>query len=249
MKKLIAILTIAIVLVGAVFADPDPTEGVDSASQTHSLTIQAAVYGRLPSFGLKVVKVNGDPASDAVASVETNSSKDPFYTNNTTYAGSDDVVLSDTDDDQDANGLASSVFTLDRPGSITVQAFTRNDAKVLKTYQIEFYGGQFTEIYRHGLTTGETGVYNPTSITVTGKAVNGSKFTTTDGTTSSLSGIDRASAAWVPANNKVDIKVNFTLEETPENTPLAECTFMYSGDDDINPGNYYATIGMVVTSV
>lgn len=245
MKKLITIMLIAVVLVGAVFADPDSTQGVDSAAQTHELTIQAAVYGTLPSFGLKVSKVNG---SSFTATAVTNSNKAEYVDTDTKYEATE-TLSAITDTGTITNGAVNAgTFTLDRAGSITVAAVVQNNAKVLKAYQLEFFGGQFTGILRDGKTQdADKGVYNPTSISAVGGS--GTGFTTALGTTSSQSNIDMTSDAWEPADAMVSVTVTFKLTETTAGTPLAECTFNYAGDDDINPGNYEAVIGMVVTSI
>lgn len=245
MKKLIAILMVLVVLVGAVFADPDTTANIDSASETHSLKVQAAVYGTLPAFGLKVTKVNGEAFANGNI---TNGNKAEFIDGGDYSTTPTDQVLSATDDGQDSTGtLAASVFTLDRAGSITVSAIVQNAAKVLKVYQISFFGGQFTEILRDGKTGSQNyGVYNPSSIAAAVKT--GTGFTTTAGDPSSATISDIADDAWVPANDAVSVDVEFTLTAVTPGTPVAECTFTYTGDDDINPGDYYANIGMIVTS-
>ena len=220
MKKVFAIIAIMVVLVGAVFADPAPAP----ASESHTITVQAAVYGELPKFQLQLI--------GAEQTTITNNSTPVQFTDTEEYTASG--ILSRTDNEQvDANGIPT-VFTLDKAGSIVVAAKVANAAKVLKAYTLTFTGGVFTNVYRDGDTT-NAGTYVPTAIATslpTG---------TVTGTTTSNYGEGTVA-------NGASALVTFSLTAATAGQEIARCTFTYPGDDDINPGNYYADIQMVVTA-
>ena len=121
MKKLIAILAIAIVLVGAVFAEPTPKK------ETQTIYVYAEIEEVTPIFQLRY----GTSVSDNGSSTfETGT----VFTDAASYAiGADNDridVLADLNDGQD----------------IVVSAVVNNAAKAYRLYTLTFKGGVFANV-------------------------------------------------------------------------------------------------------
>ena len=120
MKKLIAILTIAIVLVGAVFADP-------KTSEAHHLTVQATVSEVVPQFQLKL------------GTAVTNTTPNDFDNAAVSYTADAKAVAGGSIDLSGSGTVA-----------IQVIAYLANAAKSNREFTFTFSGGRFTTITRNG---------------------------------------------------------------------------------------------------
>ena len=145
MKKLIAILAIMMVIVGAVFADPTPTPESGN-SETHKLHVKSNVLEVVPAFQLWF----GD---GTVATVEKTNATPNDFVNGGSY-------------DPYANAALYVGFTLDEGGDVTVVAVLANKAKINKAFDLAFSDGTFS-VNRNG----QPETFGPTSITTTAGGV------------------------------------------------------------------------------
>ena len=122
MKKILTVLTILVILVSAVFADPEPAV---SATETHTIKLKTNVGGVIPAFNLEFTS---GTAVDGQAS-STNGGENPvqFSINNPEFTGADIEVLDISRYD------ISAVFT----------AKLANEAKQVEDYRISFSAGPF----------------------------------------------------------------------------------------------------------
>ena len=121
MKKILTVFAILVVLVSAVFADPEPAT---NAKETHTIKLKTNVGGVIPAFNL--VFTEGTNVSEAQAS-ETNGGETPATFKTTTRDGNDVEVLDISKYD------ITVVFT----------ATLANEAKQVEDYKLSFSAGPF----------------------------------------------------------------------------------------------------------
>ena len=132
MKKLIAILAIAIVLIGAVFA-----------TETHSIKIKADVTEVLPVFQMTIGQITTNTANNGAK-----------FDNATTYA------LGTVDDPETQANEEANIgdsFSFETAHTVTVSVKINNAAKTNHIYTLTFINGTFT-VKKAGVST----TINPT---------------------------------------------------------------------------------------
>lgn len=140
MKKLFAIIMIALIAFSMVFA-----------AETHTIKIKADVHEVVPVFGLTLIDPDHDDyiTNAAVANAAPNA-----HTYTTQYG--EGTAYGHT-----ANNQAFDVdFNLDEDGTVTFQALLLNRAKQNQGYTLEFGGGVFN-VTRNAV----AGTHGPTTIT------------------------------------------------------------------------------------
>lgn len=126
MKKVITILAIMIVVIGAVFADPAPT-----GSEDHKIRIMADVTDVLPVFQLKI--------KDTTIITNNGEVKAAVYSDHFDSTAKDNSSAYDVQ------------FNLNENGSVTFQAIIQNKAKSTSAkYTVLFSGGEF-EVKKNGV--------------------------------------------------------------------------------------------------
>lgn len=236
MKKVFAIIAILVVLVGAVFAE------------NHQLTVTAAVFGALPKFSLAlksatIANETFDNTKGGWNLGQTNSGL-AEYSSGDTLTGS---AIVSTRGNQDANALIDDegIFTLDKAGTIVVVAKVLDNTKGRNTYTLVFGGGNFTGITRNG-GTGTITDHVPTNIAT--EALSDAVYDNTDPENPVLSSASTFTVAGA-AGDSDTVTVTFSNATTAANTELVAAVYSYTGDVDIDPGDYTATFTMVVTTV
>ena len=223
MKKLIAILAIMVVLVGAVFATTN--------TETHKIRIYSVVDEILPTFQLRY----------AAESAITNNSTVRF-SNNATYLDPTTGLNNNTTDSFDshfdigaetAEGALTVVFTC----NLVADADT-NFAKTQKSFTITFSDGVFA-VKRSGVTENQT--LAPYSITSVAGVV-------TTGITSITPNNENGASTYTTGAKSSSTTVAFSGETVTAAQVLTTATYAYTGDPTIDMGTYYADIVMTITN-
>ena len=225
MKKLITILMVLAIVVGAVFAE----------SETHSIRIKSDVDGELPMFQLILLNSTG-VTNNEVNNQTTNTTPNAFGTGeNDSYAGNE----------TDATAVDVG-FNLDEGGTVTFIAKCANAARFSsndtgRIYTLVFTGGTF-RVSRYGVASTTTGegeqavtTYEELAPAITVKqTTNPSGFTYPE-----------------TINNGVKVKIGTSGVKTGETAgaTMATAEFKYTADKSIDPGTYYADVTLTITQV
>ena len=126
MKKLIAILAIAIVLVGAVFADDLPAK---NSSESHTITLKTVVSSVLPQFKLTASSNNNTESTNP----DLSTSAAAKIANDASYTGTGIVEVAD-------------ISVEDIVATFT--ASLENLAKTGGTYRLSFEAGTFQNVWK-----------------------------------------------------------------------------------------------------
>lgn len=225
MKRLIAILMVLAIVVGAVFAE----------SETHSIRIKSDVDAELPRFQLILLSSTG-VTNNEVNNQTTNTTPNAFGTGE-----NDSYAVNDT------NATAVDVgFNLDEGGTVTFLAKCANAARFSSTdtgriYTLVFTGGTF-RVSRYGVASTTTGegeqavtTYEELAPVITVKQ------------TTNPSGF----AYPETINNGVKVKIGTSGVKTGETAgaTMATAEFKYTADKSIDPGTYYADVTLTITQV
>lgn len=222
MKKVLTILVVLALVVGAVFADPNPN------SEVHKITLKSTIGEVLPVFQLTReaftgVKTNGDAINTAEETTNTAETQIDGITENgvrystTAYAEYEMAEL-------EVGDLSKNGIEVD----FTVKV--SNAAKSLKTFLLTFEAGDFT-VSRSSVENDTKNGKQPASAHA---ATENTALTKAHGVTTSASG-DVLTAVF----NGTTLSANGTM--------LGTYHVEYEGDSTIDPGEYTADIVLTIT--
>ena len=225
MKKLITILMVLAIVVGAVFAE----------SEAHSIRIKSDVDGELPMFQLILLSSTGVTYNE-VNNQTTNTTPNAFGTGE-----NDSYAVNDT------NATAVDVgFNLDEGGTVTFIAKCANAARFSsddtgRVYTLVFTGGVF-KVSRYGVASTTT-VEGEQTVTTYEELIP----EVTVKQTTNPSGFSYPDTI----NNGVKVKIGTSGVKTGTDAgaTMATAEFKYTADKSIDPGTYYADVTLTITQV
>lgn len=193
--------------------------------ETHSIKLKTTIGGVIPVFQLTNSSLTAKNSIDGdVANVAqtTNGSQTPA-----SFANNGDHTF--TTESRDA------VFVGDLSRNNVTAVFTAkiaNPAKQVKSYTLTFEAGAF-EVSRNGVTEGQT---LPASTVDTETYVTAKTLVATDGVT-------------MGSTSQYSTVATFNGTTcAASGTELATFTVLYKADSTIDPGDYYATVKLEVTT-
>ena len=231
MKKLIAILTIAIVLVGAVFADPT-VAGSQAANGDAKIVVKATIEEDFPAFALKVK--SGATIEGGAVDVSTTE---------VTTANSPIAVINDDSTLTTNNGSASVVFSIIQKDKSVTTAHYQFGVVVSNLVLVKTVDGAINRSLDAAISAADTdtetfGVVaaNPAIAAV------GASDTT----------FQVISVNEVTTNNTSALKIKYTgnpFNVAAAETEIATFTAAWNANVNAKAGEYQATVTLSVTAI